>query len=617
MNDLVRFETALKAAADAGDVEGARSLATEMRRIMARSDTNFGLPRPVKLGQEGMSDSIKAVAKDEGVATQRLAGLGSAPMVAGHAVAELAGANNAPDSQNWKAVAGATPDTTFGNVAGNALLYGMGPTQSIGPTASVFGAKTLPRAGQVADMAATQGGIAATTTPGDAGDRLVAGLTGVAGAAIPGGVATVQMGRRQGPLATIPGRQLDVAESLRRELGPDADALVAALQGKTYPTSSIGVRPSAAMLTNNPTLAVMETGSRVRTGDQWQNFDKMNAAARWKALEDAAGTPEELAKMKAARDVLTGPMRETALHNAQLSANPLTGGAVNVQGADIAPLRAKLTELATGSQRPNAAVQTMVGYVGKELEKGVTPEQLYTIRKSLTDGIAAAPTSELSQAARAARPQRMELIGLIDKTLDEMSGGGWNQYLQAYKIESPNISSKQSLQKIRDALIAGRPAGEVPASMGEKAAPYTFGRLLDRHGEKMFGSQNFDQLTPAHRDLAEALLTDLNRQQSVMLPRGTLGSPTAPYLANAGRVNQVTNSVVDAAGNVIPLFGNPVAASVKGNMARQSEEALANMLQNPDVLAKALQDAARAQAILNMSGRGGAAVGGARRGMSE
>lgn len=602
-DDFARFESALKAASDAGDAEGARQLATEMRRMLERQ-VGPQVQKPFPIGQEGMPAALAAVAKDEGVATQRLAGIGSAPMVAYHAGAELLGANNAADVQNWKGVSSASPDTTMGNMAGNALMFGAAPAGGVAAAAPMIGIKTLPRWAQVADMAATQGGLAAATTPGGSEERLISGLIGGAGAGVPGAVGVVQTGRR---MTTQAGKQLDVAEGLRRELGADTDPLVAALNNRSsYPTSGIGVNPSAAMLTRNPILETMETGSRVKAGDQWTNFDRMNASARWKALEDAAGSPEDLVRMRAARDVFTTPMRDEALG--------ATGGALKVgAGTSYAGLNEKLAELAGGANRPNAAVQTMVNFVKGELDNGVSPEQLYTVRKMLTDGIAAAPTAELSQAARAARPQRMELIGMIDNTLNDISRGGWEKYLESYKLASPMISSKGALQKMTDALTYGREAGAVPASMGEQAAPYALGKLNERFGSKTFGSKEFDQLTPQHRQLVDSLISDLTAQAGTMKSRSTLGSPTAPHLANAGRVNQLTNSMIDAAGNVIPYAGNAIASSVKGSAARLSEESLARMLQDPEILAKALQDAARSQALLTKSGRAGAAADAAAR----
>lgn len=605
--EMERFNTALELAAKNKDLGAATAILDDMKRWQQQQKLRE-LPKQIKLGQEGMPEAIKSTVRDQfGVASQRLAGGGSAPMIAGHAVANLLGADNDAAMQNWRSVANATPDTTGGNLVGNAAMFAAAPSRILGPAATfALGARALPRWGQVADVAATQGGMAAATTPGDASDRLIAGLTGAGAVAAPGAVGAVQTGRR---MTTRAGQSLDVAEGLRRELGAEADPLIKALEGTTYPTAGIGVRPSSAMLTRNPTLEAMETGSRVRTGDQWTPLDRMNASARWKALEDAAGTPEELAKMKAARDVFTTPMREGALH----------GGAPGTTqvGTDLSPLNAKLIELSTGENRPNQAVQTMVNYVGSEIEKGATPAQLYTIRKSLTDGIANAPTSELSQAARAARPQRMELIGLIDDTLDKMSAGGWKQYLESYKIASPMISSKSALQKITDALSSGRAAGEVPLSMGERAAPYGFGRKVEQFGTKQFGSQEFDQLIPQHRSLVDSLLADLTAQQGVMMPRATLGSPTAANQANAGRVSQLTNNVIDAAGGLIPVGGSTVSAAVKGSLAAKNEEALARLLQNPDVLAKALRDAAKAQKLQNAAGRTGASGSAATRSLLE
>lgn len=611
------FEQALDLAAKQGNVEAARSIVEDMRRHMQRANPSLGMPDPIKLGQENMPQSIRATAKDEfGVGAQRLAGIGTAPAIAGHAVAQLAGADNQADIQNWRALSTATPDTQIGNVGGNALLYGALPARAMSPVLS-GASKVAPwlkpaadvagsRFGNVADVALTQGGMNAAMTPGGAPERLTAGLLGSTGAAIPGSVAAVQTGRRA---TTLQGKQLALAEALRRETGDNTPALIAQLDANHYPTSGFGVQPSAAMLTRNPSLEVMESGSRVRTPDLWMNFDKANATARWQRLEEAAGTPEELTKLRTARDALTTPQRDAALG--------AMGGNFFPSGHMLEPLDQKLTQLASGANRPNKDVQTLVAYVRDELGQGVTPEQLYSVRKMLTDGIKAGPTSELSQAARAARPQRMEIIGEIDKALNEMSGGKWQTYLDTYKAASPEISSKGAMQNIVEALKSGRPVGEVPASMGERPAPYALGKLVERHGTKEFGSRDIDQLLPQHRALVEALMSDLNAQTGTMLPRATLGSPTASNLANAGRVHQLTNGAIDAAGNAIPLLGGTVAASVKGSLGRKSEEALATLLKDPVALAEALRRAAEAERMLNKTGRVGAAAGAGARASRE
>jgi hypothetical protein len=612
------FEQALELASQQGNAEAARSIVEDMRRHMQRSNQFLGMPDPVKLGQEGMPDSIRQAVRDDfGVGSQRLAGLGAAPMVAGHAVAQLAGADNKADIQNWKSLQGATSDTQGGNIAGNMLMFGAAPVRAVGPVIS-GASRVAPwlkpaaevagsRWGSVADMATTQGALNAALTPGDAAERGTAAMLGMTGAALPGSMAAAQTARRS---TTLQGKQLALAEALRKETGDNTPSLIKTLEANGYPTSGIGVQPSSAMLTRNPQLEVMETGSRTRTPDQWMNFDKANATARWQELEKQAGTPEELTRLRAARNALTTHIRDEALQS--------TGGALKVgKGTKYADLTDTLHEFATGANRPNKDVQTLVNYVKGELDQGATPEQLYSVRKMLTDGIKAGPTSELSQAARAARAQRMEIISKIDATLDDVSGGKWQTYLDAYKGASPEISSKQALQKITDALSSGRPAGEVPASMGERPAPFSFGRTVERHGSKEFGSKEIDQLLPQHRSLVEALLSDLNTQAGTMMPRGTLGSPTAPFLANAGRVNQLTNGLIDAAGSAMPLVGGTVAASLKGSLGRKTEEALATLLKDPTALAEALRRAGVAQDLLNKSGRAGAAAGAGSRASKE
>ena len=609
---MASYDELLKAvdvAVSQGNMEAAKEIGLMLKQQRMRDQP---MPEPAQLGQAGMPAAIKSTIGEQfGKPAQVLAGAGAAPMIAGHAVAQLAGANNAPDIENWKAVRGATPYTEGGNLAGNIGMFGAMPLGAVGAGVRAAGGGALSRWPAIADMAATQGATAAATTPGDAGDRLFAGMMGVGGAAIPATVGAVQTGRR---LTTRAGAQLGLAEGLRQEMGDSVEPLAAQLRGQ-YPASRYGVNPTAAMLTRNPTLEALETGSRTRTGDQWGAFDRMNANARWRALEDAAGTPKELEQLKAARNVLTKDTRETALHNARLSSNPLTGGSPYVQGDDIAPIKGVLQRLATGEHRPNADVQKMVEFVNGQLSQRVTPEQLYTVRKMLTDGVKGGMPNELTQAARAARPQRMEIIGEIDAALDGMTDGGWSTYLESYKLASPLINSREALLKVRDRLAYGRPEGEIPASLGEKAAPYSFGRLLEQHGTKQFGSKEIDQLIPQHRELARTLLSDLNAQAGVLSSATKMGSPTSPLAANAGRVNQITSGVVDAAGAAIPVAGGTLAASVKGSMARRNEEALAALLQNPQALADTLQRAKVAAELLRKSGRAGAgASAGARSG---
>jgi hypothetical protein len=251
----------------------------------------------------------------------------------------------------------------------------------------------------------------------------------------------------------------------------------------------------------------------------------------------------------------------------------------------------------------------MVNYVTKELEQGASPSQLYTIRKQLTDGIANAPTSDLSQAARAARPQRMELIQQIDNILDEMSSGKWTKYLETYKEASPGITSKEALQKIVEKLREGQPIGTPPPVLGERPGSVTVGRLRDRYGQKQFGSQTLDRLQPEDRQMVEALINSLKAQSEGMTAPSILGSQTGALLANMGRADGVTQrAITTAAGAKVP-GGNVLASRLFDAMGRKAENELAHLAQNPQALAAALERAAMARALMRGAQRTGNAAG--------
>lgn len=614
---LQRFEQALKHAAELGDHDTAGQIAQAMRVYMKSMNPSLGVIPPAKIGVEGLPDQIRAVARNEGVGEQRLAGIGTAPVIAWEGLKGIFTDRDEQAIAEQKALRGATTDTGMGNIAGNALLFGLGPARAAGPIAEASGATKVAQAlatrpGMVADTVGTAGAVNAATEPGTPLERVTAAVMGGGGAALPiVGVAGAQGVRR----AVLPGgKRVAHAEALVREAGrPDAERLITELR-KPYDIPALGVKPSAAMHTQNPLLEVMETGSRVRTGDQWRLFDKANAQERYEALLKAGGSPEELAQMKIERAKATDPVREEALQRAEEAVTYRMGEwgvSKTIPDTEIQPLLKKLAYLETGPTRPNKDVQELVGYLRGQIQEGMTPAQLYEVRKFLTEGIKAGRTDQLSQSVKSARPQRVEIVGLVDDTLDRLSGGKYREYMKSYGDLSTPITSKQAVQDITEALTRGRAPGEVPPALGESPASLTVGRLLERFGEKEFGSKVVDRLTPEHRRVVEAIVSDLKRQQDVMLPRTTLGSPTAPFLANAGRVDAVTNAVLHGGALKIPVAGNVVASKLGNKLGEMSERELVRLLQNPEEMAKALEAALRAEVITNRASRIGGASGGA------
>jgi hypothetical protein len=613
--DLKKAEAALLAAEKAGDVGAATAIATEMRRFLQTQDPSLGMPEKIKLGQEGMPDAIRSVAKEQfGTAGQLFAGAGSAPVLAGQGLAGLVGQENPQTIQNWRAVQRATPATLGGNIMGNVGMFGVAPTQlgagGIRVGAGAMGVKApgmiSSRPWMVGDTVASSGVLNAAVEPGTPQDRAMAGIWALgSSAAVPGAYALGAGGRR---MLTSGGKRIQVGEGLRAELGEEGtQRLSAGLTGPDRAQGLLGVRSSAAVRTGEPTLEALESGSRATRGDLWRTFDQDNARARWDALNTRAGTAEELDALKRNRDLTTGASRDEALTDAQITAQMTLGNPVSEQ--ILRPITSKLNDIRTGSSRPNKNAQTLADYVEGQLREGVTPEQLYTIRKELTDGVAKGRNDELSNAIKAARGERMSLVSMIDDALDELSGGSWRSYLKEYAGKSLPITSKQALLDMVGALQRGQPLGEVPSAM--TASWKTVGNLRDRFGQKEIGSKLFDRLEPTDRQLINTLVENLKRQSDAMTTKATLGSPTAGLLANSSRAQNITQGLLGAKAAALIPGGGLLTGAAFDNLGRKAETELARLLQNPEELLEAIKAAERAELLRKSSSRVGAASGGA------
>lgn len=622
---LKQFEKAIEAAGDAGDFEAVKELSAALRQHMQRSNTNLGMPEKVKLGQEGMRSSIRETARTFSRPAQAYAGAGSALALAAQGVDQisppaamtmrgwegLSGPTSVPqpsneaDVQNWRSLASASPDAIGGNILGNAALFGALPTR-MGMEMTAGRVPWLSgRVGTVADTAGTAAAVNYAATPGSSGDRSLEAL--FAGGVSPIAPALYATGAAARRATTRAGKQINVGEGLLTETGDNADKIISSLKAAD-PGATIGVRSSSSMKTQVPVLETLESGSRAKRGDLWRDFDKKNAKSRWDSLIAKAGTPEELEGMQSSLNKQTGELRERALSDAQLTTIFSQSG--DVTQPMLKPLNEKISTWRF-NLRPNKEVQKLANYVEGELKQGVTAEQLYEVRKSLTDGIKPGRNDELSNAIKSSRKQSVEMVKLIDETLDTLSGGGWKEYLSKHSAGMRPIESKQALQDVVSSLERGMPTGVIPPAMGESPAWKTLGNLRDRFGQKELGSKTVDTLLPEDRELLDAIVDSLKRQADGMQAKGVLGSHTAALLANTGRAEGVTRNIVEGGvGRVVP-FGSILSSKVFDSLGKKAEEELALLLQDPNALAEALASAIRARQLQAGASKAGAAAGAA------
>ena len=512
------------------------------------------------------------------------------------------------DIEEVKIIREATPLTSLGGMFGDIGSYAALPTRGI--NMATGGRQMVSRGGQVADVAATSASIQALTSPENRLPAAAWGALAGIGPAVMGGSQRIS---RQS-IGGVSEPQVQ-GETLLRQFGNESDNLIRALKGEYAPVP--GVSGSAAVVTKDPRLQTLETGSRTGQGQMWMPFDKANEEARFNALMKAAGTQAERDALAAERNRVTGSMREGAFREATTTPDTLS------MAPSINRMRQTVNELKTGEQRPNPAVQKVTSYVERELfnPQGTTPQQLYTVRKVLTGQLKTGANEEIGAAAAVSRKETMNLVNQIDETLNSLSGGKWSDYLQKYGDMSKELSSKTALQNAIDDMTINLAQGRVPPALSGKTGEQTLSRVVNKYALENFGAKTIDQLTPDNRRLIEALKDDLARTAGAMNARATGGPGTAQYLAAQGRAKGLASQLVRTGAGAVaggPIGG--IAANVAGDLvstalARSGDEGaqiLARLLQDPRYMAAMLEKAKKSQTQLNVAGQlgaGGAAGG--------
>ena len=520
------------------------------------------------------------------------------------------------DIEELKMVRQATPGTQLGSMGGEAGMGFALPMRSVSMIPGV--SRMIPglagRVGQTAEMAGTSAATSAALTPED---RTGAAIAGAAGGALPAAVGVVQRALPRG-MGGVGAREV-VGEQIARDAG-DTAQLIRDLRGGYEPVP--GVRGSSAVVTQNPLMQTLETGSRVQSPELYRPFDIENARARYAALLERAGTPKEMEALRARRDEITGSAREQAFGQAERTARE--GGSLGL-APNLDAINKELLILEKGEQRGNPAVQKLVQYVKSQVAnpEGITPQQLYTVRQVLTGQLKTGLTEDIGASAAVSRRQTMGVVKGIDENLDGLSDGAWSQYLAKYGAESKDINSRKALQDVIDKISRGMAEGNVPASLKGYGGELPFGRAVETASQKQFGSKTIDQLTPQDRQLVEALKQDLFRSSQAMNMRATGGPGTATEMAASTRAGDLSRVLANQAATGVGAMigGLPGAAvaqltgSVVGKALMQSgqkgQEILARLLQDPQAMAAVLEKARRSQAQLQAAKRAGVVAGSA------
>ena len=175
----------------------------------------------LKIGKEGLGDSLREVLRDTDWLTRNIAGAGSAVVNAAEGVKGLFGKTDADQVANQKIIAGAAP---VGSIAGNVAM--------LAPTALIPGANTVTGA-------ATIGAVSnARITPGDLKERTkAAAMGGIGGAA---GAKASQLFSKAAPAAVSPNVRTLTDEGIVLTPGQNAGGVIKAMEDKATSIPIVG-----------------------------------------------------------------------------------------------------------------------------------------------------------------------------------------------------------------------------------------------------------------------------------------------------------------------------------------------------------------------------------------
>ena len=575
---------------------------------MSRNVLSSGGVKPA--GPPSMQELVSAEVRSEPTYKQALIGAGTVLPRAAQGLRGIFSDVPKQEIEELKMVRGSTPAATLGAMGGDLALFAGMPVKGLGAIPAVTRAAPLvmSRPGQIVDMMATSGLTQAALAPEDKG---MAAAIGTLGGALPAVVGGTQ--RMLPQSAGGVSRPQVAGESLLRDFGSDSENLIRQLRSEYNLVP--GVAGTSSVVTQNPYLRTLETGSRVGNPQLYMPLDESNATARLAELLRLSGTQSEREALKEARTVATTGPRNEAFQAAK------TIESMSRQDT-LSPLRESLRVLAKGEERENPSVQTVVNYVNKALNnpEGITPEQMYTVRKMLTGEIKPGANEEIGNAAASARRQLTGIVKGIDDSLDNLSGGMWSDYLKTYGAASKELNSKQALQDVIDRISKGNALGRTPPSLSGQTGELTLGRAVEDLTRQQFGAKNVDLLTAEARQSIENMKQDLMRTAQGMNARATGGSPTATYQAARGQANDLASQLASytgaaaggvLGGNVGAAIGGSVGRGMVGQSGTRNAEILARLLQNPQYLADMLQKAQQSQLLLDIAKRGGSGVAGA------
>lgn len=569
MADLAQLESALVKADAAGDIEGARLLAAEVRKMRGSTAPGMFVPS----GEKGLPvDELVA-----GNPVTRFA-LGAASPFLG--ASQLLGIS--PDMKNLeqtkrRGMALAGDETDVAGFAGTMFSPAFLAAAKAIPGATSYIGKILQGMGV--------GGAAGLTTPVTDGDnfaeqKAIQTGTGAAGGALLSAVApaVVKAGKIGYKAAIEP--WLDPAAIKGRAFleaaGDKADDIIALLRGnKQIVPGSMPTAGEAAVPAGSAEFSALQrSASNVRPTDYLARADEQNAA-RIASIQTVGKDKAALTAAEEARSAAATPLYKAAREG--------------TTPVDTAPILSRIDNILAKNPGNRELVNELTNVKRGLSEAGQDPQKV----SSVLDGL----------KTTLANKDNAFIKGTLTYIKNNLSASisGYERAQQVFAKKSEPINQMEIGQYLEKKLV---PALSEDAK--QKAAAYA-GAVQDAAGtiKRSTGTPRFDELskalTPDQMQVVNSIRDDLARgaRFESMAVKGAKAAPDAIRLASGSMENE--------AGGKIPnllhrgaMVANAIITRLEGKVNKKLASEMAAEMLLPTKVADTMQQAQQ-QAVRNKS----------------
>jgi hypothetical protein len=352
------------------------------------------------------------------------------------------------------------------------------------------------------------------------------------------------------------------------QLGDDVPQTVADLQ-TYYPKGAENIPASAAAITQNPALARLEQGSRLRATEPWYNFDQTQGNAVFQNVMKGTDEAAELGQRMKDRSEAWNAAWTKAEDNFKPR---LWNQRMTQFGADMETAM-------RSSQSSNPAVRSVLEAINAEMDRlgpNFSIGNLQQLRANLNGKIQ--PNSpDVFKSAPRDNPAIISLKQEMDDILNTVTGGKWQKVIEGYAGDSTKVHAAKAAQKVRNAFMdpeTGRIQGVALNPDTPKITEAGLGRAMNaaRMPDKSLA------LSPEANDTLEATLGVLQRQGVV---QGVKRAATA-----GGGSDTVPNAIASGAtgGGMAPNMLMQFIGAMRRLGTAKTDNEMARLLSDPDAL---------------------------------